>query len=657
MGSIQKKLTTTILLVFLIALSALGGLNYWGASEIISNTVMEEMVKMAADSADDMGDWLEARKSELRIMSVDPVVLSGEKAAMVSFLANAAKTNDDYDSIAYASTDGAYIASTGATGSVADRSYFQQALKGEIAISDPLVSKITNNPCVMMAVPVTQNGKVTGVLISSLDMKDLTDLILSIKIGQTGYALVAQHDGLTILHPNQEMAMKVNYLTDPQADPGRKRVSQALANGEKGIDILQANGVARYYAYAPVPGISWGLAVTVPVAEVTGQLSRLTVISTVTTLVVLVLAAVIIAWYARRIAMPIKSLEAAANRIAAGDLSQVTLNIATNDEIGRLGQSFEEMAQNLRGLIQKVNDATGQVALSCEELTASSEQAAEAANHISGAIVNVSTAAEEQMGAANDTSSVAEEISASIQQVAANVNHAAHQSGQAAERAQKGGQAVTKAVNQMARIEETVNASAKVVTQLGERSKEIGQIVDAISGIAGQTNLLALNAAIEAARAGEQGRGFAVVAEEVRKLAEQSQAAAKQIAQLIGEIQGDTDKAVVVMNDGTDVVKTGAEMVGDAGAAFAEIAGLVTDVSAEVKQIALSVQEIAAGSQHIVGLVKEMENLNKNSAGEAQSVSAAAEEQLASMQEIAASSHTLATMVEELQAAVQKFAL
>lgn len=151
---------------------------------------------------------------------------------------------------------------------------------------------------------------------------------------------------------------------------------------------------------------------------------------------------------------------------------------------------------------------------------------------------------------------------------------------------------------------------------MGERSKEIGQIVDTISGIAGQTNLLALNAAIEAARAGEQGRGFAVVAEEVRKLAEQSQEAAKKIAELIGEIQGDTDKAVIAMNEGTREVKTGAEVVNVAGAAFREIAEMVTQVSGQVKEISAALQQMASGSRQVASSVKKIDELSRASVGE-----------------------------------------
>jgi len=207
----------------------------------------------------------------------------------------------------------------------------------------------------------------------------------------------------------------------------------------------------------------------------------------------------------------------------------------------------------------------------------------------------------------------------------------------------------------MVSIEQSVSSSAEVVTKLGERSKEIGQIVVTISGIAGQTNLLALNAAIEAARAGEQGRGFAVVAEEVRKLAEQSQEAAKQIANLISEIQSETDNAVVAMNEGAREVKVGADVVNNAGKAFKEIVSLISEVSTQIREISAAIQQMASGSQQIVAAVRDIDRISKDAAGQTQTVSAATEEQSASMEEIAAASQALAKMAEDLQSAVRKF--
>ena len=358
---------------------------------------------------------------------------------------------------------------------------------------------------------------------------------------------------------------------------------------------------------------------------------------------------------ARSITRPLQVIVAACNDMSAGIFLDKAQTIHRKDEIGQLSDALVNMRRSVNQVIKQVHESAEQVAASSEELTASAEQSSQAVNQVAASISDVAGAANKTLTVAGETSAVVEQMSAGIQQIAANTNQVATHSAQASDKAKEGDISVNKAVSQMASIEQTVNNSAQVVTKLGERSKEIGQIVNTISGIAGQTNLLALNAAIEAARAGEQGRGFAVVAEEVRKLAEQSQDAAKQIASLIGEIQGDTDKAVVAMDAGTREVKVGSEVVTAAGQAFKEIAGLILQVSDQVREISAAIQQMASGTQQIVTSVKEIDSLSKTAAGETQTVSAATEEQSASMEEIASSSQALAKLAQDLQAAVNKF--
>lgn len=329
--------------------------------------------------------------------------------------------------------------------------------------------------------------------------------------------------------------------------------------------------------------------------------------------------------------------------------------LVRKDEFGKIAFASNKVTESMRMLIRQMEESAEQLSASSEELTASAQQSAQITTEVAAAITEVAEGSGRQVGAINDTSAVVEQMSAGIQQIAANTNNVAGTSDKTAVAAQEGNQAIETAVNQMITIEQTVSKSATVVEKLGERSKEIGQIVDTISGIAGQTNLLALNAAIEAARAGEQGKGFAVVAEEVRKLAEQSQEAAKQIAELIGEIQAETDKAVSAMQDGTKEVRMGSEVVNTAGKEFASIASLVKEVSKEVQDISAAIQQMSGGSQQIVDSVKFIDNISKNTAEHAQSVSAAAEEQSASMEQIAASSQSLAKMAETLQFAISRF--
>ncbi len=655
MRSIQTKLTITIMAILLVALGTLGGLNYWKARQIITETITQDMTVKANNSASEIGDWLEARKGEIRMMATGPVILSGNKEAMVPFLKGATESNPAYESISYADVNGEAITQDGFKLSMADRDYIRRALQGETVISDPIISKVTKLPITAVATPVKSGEQITGVLYGIVKLDSVTAKVLEIKTGRTGTAYVLQADGLSIIHPDKEKMMKENSLTDEKVPQSVKAINQRVVKGENGIGSYEYNGVDKWVAFAPIPGVKWFIAINVPKDEVAGAVSELTVISMVMIVVVLVVAALIIMWFSRRIARPIQMLEKEANRIATGDISQHKLNIVSNDEIGRLGRSFEKMTENLRELIRKVLGATEQVAASSEELTASSEQSAQAASQVAESVSGIAQGAEKNLNAVNETSAVVEQMSAGIQQVAASANQVADNSAHAVESAKEGDKSVEKAVSQMASIEQTVNNSAQVVNNLGERSKEIGQIVDTISGIAGQTNLLALNAAIEAARAGEQGKGFAVVAEEVRKLAEQSQDAAQHIATLISEIQTDTDKAVVAMSEGTREVKEGTEVVTAAGQAFKEIAASVTRAAEQVKEISATMQQMSSGSQQIVTSVKRIDELSKTAAEQAQAVSAATEEQSASMEEIASSSQSLARLAQDLQSVAGKF--
>lgn len=357
----------------------------------------------------------------------------------------------------------------------------------------------------------------------------------------------------------------------------------------------------------------------------------------------------------RIISKPLNEMLSEVQEVANGNLGVKAISAKSADEVGQLGIAFNAMVTNLRSLVCQVAQSAEQVAASSEELTASAEQSAQAANQVAITISGVANGAELQLQAVNGAISVVDQMSAGVRQVVSNSDLATSMADKTSAAAHEGGKAVDLAITKMSDIEKTVNHSAEVVSELGSRSKEIGQIVDTISGIAGQTNLLALNAAIEAARAGEQGRGFAVVAEEVRKLAEQSQDAAKQIATLINSIQGDTEKAVTSMLDGTREVKVGAEVVNSAGQSFREIVGLVDQVTKQIREISTAIRQVANGSEQIVSCVREIDKISRGTAAETQTVSAATEEQSASMEEIASSSEALSNLAQGLQQAVNRF--
>ncbi len=648
--SLRSKLLLFFALISLVPLlilsSVSGYLSY--RNDVLSAN--KENQQLAATLADDIESMIDARVGVLKTVSKMPQIQSMNPELQVPLLKVVKQQYDDFSTVVTVAPNGKQIArDAGNLISVADRAYFQGVMKGEQeVISEVLISKATGKPGIFICLPIKDaQGALVGAIFANLDLAELVNKTIAVKSGETGYAFVTDNLGKVIAHPIKE-------LVDNQADmkqllPVQKAIAKNVGNA-----TYEFEGQTKLAGFAYVPRTSWGVVVQVPEKEALASARANLMLSGAMVLVAIIVVIIAALAVARSITRPLARLVENTQAVAAGDLTQ-SLAVESRDEIGQLSEAFNIMTNQLKVLIRHITTNAEQLAASCEELTASAEQSSQAANQVAGSITDVARGAEEQLTTVHDASAVVEQIAVTTKQVAANASEVARQSAEAAGKAREGDRSAIQAIEQMNSIEKTVNTSATVVAKLGDRSKEIGQIVDAIAGIAGQTNLLALNAAIEAARAGEQGRGFAVVAEEVRKLAEQSQDAAKEIAGLITEIQSDTDQAVIAMNDGTREVKRGAEVVNSASQAFREIVGLITLVSEQIKEISEAIGQMATGSQQIVSSVNKIEEISRTATGEAQTVSAATQEQSASMEEIASASEALAKLAQDLQTAVSKF--
>ncbi|WP_110954143.1 methyl-accepting chemotaxis protein [Anaerosinus massiliensis] len=654
--SIKTKLILSSCIILILSISCAVFFNWRSSREALREKIDENMIANAEAAAAGIGKEVEAIRTAVNFIAADPDVRSGDSATISARLAEIKQSMGEIDSVVFTDQNGKYQKPDGTTASVGERAYFKDAVqkKQTIISGDPVVSQITKNLVAVLVAPVKDGqGELKGYLVAGINMDKITQYVINRKMGKTGYAYAFGSSGTFFAHPMAEMVMKRSML-DKDSSLELRDLAETVLRGEVSVKKYEFNGAMKYGGGAPIPGTSWGIGTTMNSDEAMEKLAAIRQQALIIMLVSLLIGGGLMYLVAIRISKPIIGLVGMANQMAEGDFTQ-TAQVESQDEIGQLSVAFNQMSDNLQKLIRHVQQNAEQVAASSEELTASAEQSAQAATQVAGSINQVADGAEMQLKKIDEASTVVQQMSSGIERIEVTANQVTDRSAEAVDAAHDGGRSVDRAIHQMAFIEETVDHSAQIIAQLGDRSKEIGQIVDTIAGIAGQTNLLALNAAIEAARAGEQGRGFAVVAEEVRKLAEQSQEAAKQIAELINGIQTDTDKAVTAMSDGTREVKVGTEVVKDAGEKLQKIASTIEFAAQQMKDISAAIPQIAGGSQQVVSAVKEIADRSKDAVDQSQTVSAATEEQSASMEEIASSSQSLAKFAQELQSAVGRF--
>lgn len=327
---------------------------------------------------------------------------------------------------------------------------------------------------------------------------------------------------------------------------------------------------------------------------------------------------------------PIHEMAAISKDIAQGE-GDLTKRVPSHgtDEIAILGGYFNQFIEKLQGMISKVAHVTDKVASASVELSATAEE--------------ISKGTDTLTSRASQTAAAVEEMNATVSQVAQNSGKAATLAQETVKTAKDGGSVVSDTISGMQQLSDAVSSSATIIAELGKSSDQIGEIVRVIEDIADQTNLLALNAAIEAARAGEQGRGFAVVADEVRKLAERTTKATKEIGDMIRQIQQDTRGAVESMQQGTVKVTSGVDLVNRTGEALSRIVEMVSESADMIRQIAVASEEQSVATQQIANDIENVAKVTKDSASGAS--------------ESAKASHDLSQLATELQGIVGSFKL
>jgi methyl-accepting chemotaxis protein len=423
--------------------------------------------------------------------------------------------------------------------------------------------------------------------------------------------------------------------------------------------------------------------------------SSATVVAILMTVLGIALAIGIVLLLLRRIVGGVRQMLAAAKGLAVGEIDQ-TLDVRSRDEVGAMARAFEDMIDYLRStaasaremaqgnfaaeitprsdgdalshafvemrdrvgtVVRAISGTSQTLSHSSAQMATTTEEVGRAIDEIAGSVGSVASGAEIQVRAVAEARAMSDEVSVASRASSQRARETAAVAEQARVSAEQGERAVAQVDEAMRGVQSASEEAGVAIRQLGEKSSRIGGIVDTITGIAEQTNLLALNAAIEAARAGDQGRGFAVVAEEVRKLAEESQHAAASIAELVGEIRTETDRAVTVVERGAQQSDQSAQTVYAAREAFQRIRENVESMTERIEQIAASSEQIVESSERMHASVASVADVAEQSSAATEQVSASTEQTSASTQQIASSAVELSETATELRRLVSQFTL
>lgn len=509
-----------------------------------------------------------------------------------------------------------------------------------------------------------ENGNVLGVIGADITLEQLNKMLKQAKIGENGEAFIVDKSGVFVTESRtikESQTIKLNKETwkiEEDSEDSKKfaELIKKIINSEQteGLDEALVADKKKYVSYFTNKATGWKFVALLDYEELsnnTGRVRNITFIAGVIGIIVSVLLALYIA---NSISRPINKLVRDMGRVADGDLT-VTVERGRNDEIGKLSENFGYMIGKIRELIAGINKVSDHVLSSANTLSKASGDNTNATNEVARAIGEIASGASEQVRNVETSMDMINELAVKINEMTANSQKMTETSKKSKELNEKGMQAVKMLKESASQSSQETSAVANVILELANKTQEIGLISDTITSIATQTNLLALNAAIEAARAGDSGKGFAVVAEEVRKLAEESAKAAKEISQLISGIQAETKNSVEKINFVNDIAKEQAVAVEISGNAYLDVTKHMDLIIEEIAHINKSIEEVYNRKDAIVKSMSKVASLSESAAASSEEVSASTQEQTAAFEEMASLASNLDNNARELREQIKRF--
>ena len=649
MKSIRMKIVACMLIAILTSLVIVGGLSAWLNYTSTIDTLGQTMTEMADTAAERIEEELNAYKNIAYVTGCIPTLSDRtatveEKRAVV-----------ENQALSHGLQRGNIIGLDGISildgNDYSDRAYVKSAMKGETAVSEPLVSKITGQLSIMVSASIWEGGvpgkKVAGVVYFVPNETFLNDIVASLQVSPNGSAYILNNAGYTIAHKNMDnVKNRENTQEDAKTDKKLKDLAALevrMTLGESGFGRYEYGGSRKFLAFSPIEGTEgWSLAINAPTKDFTQSTVNGIIITIILMVVFLAISSYMAYRLARQIGEPVKDCAQRLRLLAEGDLDTPVHEIHTGDETQILADSARTLVRGFRLMIQDMDEMLAEMSRGnltvdskCEEayvggyrglldsarklsaqLSDTLRQINQSADQVSAGAEQVSAGAQALSQGATEQASAIEELAATINDISGKIIATADRAGDVHSQSSETGREVEQCNEQML---ELVNA----VRDIGESSSQIGKIIKTIEDIAFQTNILALNAAVEAARAGTAGKGFAVVADEVRNLASKSAEASKSTSVLIegsarsvekgmkiaDETAASLQKAVISTENTVKAVDKITEATAEQSQAVSQVTQGVDQISSVVQTNSATAEESAAASEELSGqavILKEL---------------------------------------------------